>query len=123
MAAHNEAGRRAEQGACNYLQQQGLRLVERNYACTRGEIDLIMQDRDTLVFVEVRYRRNAHYGSAAESVDWRKQGKLSATAAHYLQEHPKAARQACRFDVIALSGQNTAGNKTNVDWIPNAFQA
>ncbi len=128
MAAHNEAGRRAEQDACRYLQQQGLRLVERNYACNCGEIDLIMQDRDTLVFVEVRYRKNPRFGSAAESVDWRKQDKLSATAAHYLQTHPKAARQACRFDVIALSGQGAGDSQErhqqpNVDWIPNAFQA
>ncbi len=121
MAAHNEAGRRAEQDACDYLEHQGLRLVERNYACARGEIDLIMLDRDTLVFVEVRYRRSHRYGSGAESVDWRKQGRLSATAAHYLQEHPRAARRPCRFDVIALTGEG--GDGTHVDWISNAFQA
>lgn len=121
MAAHNEAGRRAEQDACDYLERQGLRLVERNYRCARGEIDLIMRDRDTLVFVEVRYRRSRRYGSGAESVDWRKQAKLSATAAHYLQAHPRAAHRPCRFDVIALTGGD-AGN-AHVDWISNAFQA
>ncbi len=121
MAAHNEAGRRAERDACKYLERRGLTLVERNYACACGEIDLIMRDRSTVVFVEVRYRRSRRYGSAAESVDWRKQGKLSATAARYLQEHPKAARQPCRFDVIALTGQ---GDETaHIDWIADAFQA
>ncbi len=121
MAAHNEAGRRAEQDACDYLERRGLRLVERNYACAHGEIDLVMLDRDTLVFVEVRYRRSRRYGGGAESIDWRKQDKLSATAAHYLQAHPKAARRPCRFDVIALSGENNGG--THIDWISNAFQA
>lgn len=121
MAAHNEAGQRAEQVASTFLEQQGLTLVERNYACTRGEIDLIMRDRNTLVFVEVRYRRSRRYGSAAESVDWRKQGKLLATAEHYLQAHPKAARQPCRFDVIALTGQGREPD--HVDWIADAFQA
>ncbi len=121
MAAHNEAGRRAEQDACDYLERQGLRLVERNYACACGEIDLIMLDRNTLVFVEVRYRRSHRYGSGAESVDWRKQGKLSATAAHYLQGHPRAARRPCRFDVIALTGQDNG--HVHIDWISNAFQA
>ncbi len=121
MAAHNEAGRRAEQDACDYLERQGLRLVERNYRCARGEIDLIMQDRDALVFVEVRYRRSHRYGSGAESVDWRKQGKLLTTAAYYLLGHPKAARRPCRFDVITLTGQDNG--RAHIDWITNAFQA
>ncbi len=120
MAAHNEAGRRAEQDACDYLERQGLRLVERNYRCASGEIDLIMRDRDTLVFVEVRYRRSRRFGGGAESVDRRKQGKLSATAAHYLQTHPGAARRPCRFDVIALTGADNG--HPHVDWISNAFQ-
>lgn len=118
MAAHNEAGRRAELAACRYLQQQGLTLVEGNYRCGSGEIDLVMRDGQTLVFVEVRYRRSVRFGSAAESVDGRKQGKLLAAAAHYLQTHPKAARRACRFDVVALAGQ-----QTDIDWIRDAFQA
>ena len=118
MAAHNEAGRRAEQDACDYLQRQGLRLVERNYRCAHGEIDLVMRDRDTLVFVEVRYRRSQRYGGGVASVDWRKQGKLAATAAHYLQAHPKAARRPCRFDVVAIGGEGP-----HVNWVSDAFQA
>jgi len=118
MAAHNEAGRRAEQDACEYLQRRGLRLVERNYRCARGEIDLIMRDRDTLVFVEVRFRRSRRYGGGVESVDWRKQDRLAATAAHYLQQNPRAARRPCRFDVIAIGGEG----EPRVDWISDAFQ-
>ncbi len=113
-------GKQAEAHACEHLQAQGLVLVERNYLCRRGEIDLIMQDKHTTIFVEVRYRRNDHFGSGAESVDWRKQAKLLATAEHYLQQHPKAARNACRFDVVALTTEN--GQQT-IDWIIDAFQA
>lgn len=117
---HLKTGHDAEMTACDYLQRQGLKLVERNYLCKRGEIDLIMRDGQDMVFVEVRYRRNNHFGSSAESVDWRKQAKLLATAQHYLQQHPKAAQSACRFDVVALTTENT---QPVIDWIVDAFQA
>lgn len=113
-------GKQAEASACEYLQAQGLTLVERNYSCKCGEIDLIMQDKYTTVFVEVRYRRNSHFGSGAESVDRRKQAKLLATAEHYLQQHPKAAQNICRFDVVALTTEN---KQHIIDWIEDAFQA
>ncbi len=115
-----ETGNHAETAACNYLQRQGLKLVERNYLCKRGEIDLIMRDGQNTVFVEVRYRRNDRFGSSAESVDWRKQSKLLATAEHYLQQHPKAAQSACRFDVVALTTENA---QQKIHWIEDAFQA
>jgi putative endonuclease len=114
------AGKQAEAAACDYLQARGLTLMERNYRCKRGEIDLIMRDKQHTVFVEVRYRRSNRFGSSAESVDWRKQAKLLTTAEHYLQQHPQAAKGACRFDVVALSTQN--GEQT-IDWISDAFQA
>jgi len=113
-------GKQAETEACKYLQRQGLTLVERNYLCKRGEIDLIMHDGQSTVFVEVRYRRNDRFGSSAESVDARKQAKLLATAQHYLQQHPRAAQQACRFDVVALTTHNT---QQKINWIVDAFQA
>ena len=115
-----KTGQLAEDSACRYLQTQGLSLVERNYCCPRGEIDLIMKDNKTTVFIEVRYRRNTRFGSGAESVDRRKQDKLLATAAHYLQKNPKAAKSICRFDVVSLTMNN--GEQT-LDWIPDAFQA
>jgi len=114
------SGDHAEDAACNYLQSQGLKLLERNFLCKRGEIDLVMRQADTTVFVEVRYRRNSRYGSGAESVDWRKQEKLLVTAQYYLQQHPKAAKGACRFDVVALTTQN---QQHHIDWIVDAFQA
>lgn len=114
------SGDQAENAACEYLQAQGLTLIERNFFCKRGEIDLIMKQADATVFVEVRYRRSSRYGSGAESVDWRKQEKLLATAEYYLQQHPKAAKGACRFDVVALTMQN---QQPEIDWIVDAFQA
>lgn len=111
-------GKDAEDRACHYLQTQGLQLLQRNYRSKRGEIDLILQDKDSLVFVEVRYRARAAHGSAAESVDWRKQSKLIKCARHFLQAHPDTASQACRFDVISVSGPSDA-----IDWIQNAFIA
>jgi putative endonuclease len=111
-------GKDAEARACGYLQEQGLQLVQRNYHSRRGEIDLIMQDKDSLVFVEVRYRRQSRFGSAAESVNRHKQSKLLACANHYIQAHPELARQACRFDVVSIDG-----NMNSIDWIKNAFDA
>lgn len=113
-------GANAEEQACRYLQQQGLRLIARNYRSRRGEIDLIMQDADNLVFVEVRYRRQSRYGSGLESVGWRKQRRIVACAAHYLHCHPLTARLAARFDVVALS---PGDGGVRIEWIRNAFDA
>lgn len=114
-----QTGQTAESKACDHLQQHGLQLIERNYHCRQGEIDLIMSDGSYTVFVEVRYRRNSNFGSAAESVDQRKQRKIISTASHYLQQHSKLAQQPARFDVVSMSPQ---GKETNIDWIQDAFQ-
>jgi putative endonuclease len=111
-------GKDAETRAWHYLQARGLQLLQRNYRSKRGEIDLVMQDTDSLVFVEVRYRRQSQYGSALESVDRHKQARLVACARHYLQAFPDAASQPCRFDVISISG--SAGT---IEWVQNAFSA
>ena len=110
-------GAEAEDLACAWLQARGLRLRERNYRCRRGEIDLIMQDGEQLVFVEVRYRRSSRYGSAAETVTAAKQTRLISAASQYLQH--QSGVSACRFDVLALS--DLEGER--VDWIRDAFQA
>jgi putative endonuclease len=114
-----ETGREAETLACDFLQARGLALVERNYRSRFGEIDLIMDDRECLIFVEVRYRRQTRYGSGAESVDPRKQARLIACARHYLMRHPDAAQRPCRFDVVAIGG----GPQSTVEWIADAFPA
>lgn len=112
-------GRAFERKACRFLQRRGLVLLQQNFRCPGGEIDLIMRDGDCLVFVEVRYRRHGRYGDGAESVDWRKQQRLLHSADRYLQQQRRAA-QAVRFDVISFGlsrGQET------VQWIKDAFQA
>ena len=116
MSRGQQRGQAAENQACEYLQKKGLRLIERNYRCRQGEIDLVMSDADTIVFIEVRYRSNPAFGSAAESVDRRKQSKLIVTATHYLQQAPCHAQRPARFDVISMSGNS-------LEWIRDAFQA
>ena len=110
-----EAGHVAEELACRYLEQQGLRLVQRNYRCRTGEVDLIMRDGNQVVFVEVRSRHNSRYGTPAETITRTKQKRLSKAAAHYLlTSHTNAP---CRFDVIAILQENN-----QLEWIKDAFQ-
>jgi len=111
-------GRDAEDLVCAFLKQQGLRLSTRNYRSPFGEIDLIMQEHNTLVFVEVRYRTNTRFGTPAETVDAAKQARLRATAEHYLQKTPRASRKACRFDIVAITGDGKSGN---LSWLKNVF--
>lgn len=112
---HLKTGKDAEQLACEFLQQNGLLLICRNYCCRLGEIDLIMQDDETLVMVEVRYRNSDKYGSALESVTRKKQQRIISAAQTYLSEE-KIYNSPIRFDVIAISGNNP------LQWITNAFQ-
>ncbi len=111
-------GRDFELAAERYLGKRGLRVVARNYSCRGGEIDLIMRDGAALVFVEVRYRRSSRFGSAAESVDGRKQARLTRAASHFLLTHRQFADCACRFDVVAMDGETGV-----TDWIAGAFSA
>ncbi len=113
---HLSSGQAAEDYALSYLQNQGLQLVTRNYRWRGGEIDLIMRDEQSLVFVEVRLRRNQRFGGALASVDQRKQQRLIQCAHHYLCHHKLDT--ATRFDVVALSERNF-----HVHWVQDAFQA
>ncbi len=107
-------GAEAEQAAADYLARQGLKLVARNFRCRGGEIDLIMRDGATLVFVEVRARARADFGGAAESITATKQGRIILAARHYLAQHPIDAP--CRFDAVLLQ----AGR---LQWLQAAFEA
>jgi putative endonuclease len=107
-------GRAGEDEALAYLQRTGLTLVERNFRCKGGEIDLIMKERSVLVFVEVRKRSDASYGGAAASVTSRKQARLILAAQIYLQRFKMPP--ACRFDVIAIDG-------TSMNWLKNVIDA
>lgn len=117
-----EIGRQVESLVCDYLQQEGLRIVERNYRSPRGEVDLIMRDGSVLVFVEVRYRRNPRFGTGADTVTRAKQDKLVKTALYYLQHHPRHAHWPTRFDVVSVSAPDRQP-EWQVEWIRDAFQA
>ncbi len=114
---HQRRGREAEDAACEHLRQNGLTLLARNYRSPWGEIDLVMQDNDSLVFVEVRYRGSSEFGTPAETVNRGKQGRLRATAEHYLQRTRGASRKPCRFDIVAITGGADGG----LHWLRNAF--
>ncbi|MCF6225247.1 MAG: YraN family protein [Xanthomonadales bacterium] len=113
-------GNEWELQAENWLQQRGLTTLQLNFNCRGGEIDLIMRDGESLVFVEVRYRKNAHFGSAAESVTMAKQQRLIFAAEFFLQANPALAELPCRFDVIAIDSNNNT-NAVEYNWIKNAF--
>lgn len=111
-------GQAAEEAACQYLQQQGLKLVRRNFLCKLGEIDLIMQDQQALVFVEVRFRKDARFGGAAASVTTSKQRRLQAAAQVFLQGLKHLPE--CRFDVFAMTLDANQQLRCE-NWIKNAF--
>ena len=114
----NKRGQWAERLAEDYLIKHGLKLIRRNYSCRMGEIDLIMQERDAIIFVEVRYRKDDQFGGGIESIDFRKQKKLNNTAMHYLQEYDSHQDHPCRFDAMIISGD---ASKPSINWITNAF--
>lgn len=116
----HRAGRAAETLARCYLCGKGLRFVTQNFRCRGGELDLVMLDGEDLVFVEVRFRRSARYGSAAETVDAHKRRRIVTAARHYLQRHPQARHRASRFDVVSFSG---TANEDSIEWIRAAFDA
>ena len=107
-----------EKTAESFLRTQGLELLQRNFSSRFGEIDLIMEDDQTLVFVEVKYRRNDHHGSGAEAVTFHKQGRISRTAAWYLAKNPHRAECVCRFDVISIDPKK---RDQGINWIKGAF--
>ena len=112
------SGSEVEKLAAKYLTRHKLRVLEFNYRCRRGEIDLVMLDDDTLVFVEVRYRKNSSHGSALESVDQHKQTKLLTAAEHFIQQH-HYNNMPCRFDVIAAHSDQLGD--LHFDWVKDAF--
>ena len=111
-------GREGEEIAENYLKKKGYRLVERNYRCPLGELDLIALDRRVIVFVEVKTRGDESYGPPLESVHPRKQRKMIKTALFFLSVHKLHNREA-RFDVVGIS---FAGQEPVVEHIENAFE-
>lgn len=112
-------GAHEEDLAAHHLIAQGLTLLDRNVRARGGELDLVMREKrsETLVIVEVRKRSHRGYGSAAESVDARKQSRIIAATRALLAQRPDLARFAVRFDVVALDADN------RIEWIRAAFDA
>ncbi|MGH8193156.1 MAG: YraN family protein [Woeseiaceae bacterium] len=110
----------AEQLALEHLQARGLKLVARNFRCRLGEIDLIMLDGPCLIFVEVRFRKSSHFASALESVDRRKQRKLTRAAGFFLGRHREYRNHAVRFDVVGLDGPSR--DRYQLQWVRDAFR-
>ena len=112
------SGAAAEDLAAAYLTGQGLQLLARNFRVRGGEIDLILRDGPTLVFVEVRLRRSSAYGGAAASISAAKQRRLILAARHYLQsQHQRNGEPPCRFDAVLLHALDQA----SLQWLKNAF--
>ena len=107
-------GADAELRAQQILKAKGLRPLAQNFSVRGGELDLVMLDGAHLVFVEVRYRNNSRFGSAAETVTPHKQDKLRLAAMHFIQQHAEHAERPMRFDVIALGPDSE-------EWIQDAF--
>lgn len=115
MSEPGNSGIRAEHLAAQFLQQHGLKLLQHNYRCRFGEIDLIMQDGETLVFAEVRLRSRADFGGAAASINSTKQKKLVRAAQYYLSS--LASMPVCRFDAVLLHAQDVS----SIEWLKDAF--
>ena len=118
LPPHLHRGVEVEKLALLHLQCNGLQLLERNYRCPVGELDIVMREQQELVFVEVRYRRSDQFGGPAQSIHAGKQRKLRLAAESYLQRHPDMTYSSCRFDVVAVTG--TAPDY-HIDWISDAF--
>jgi len=110
-------GAEAKTAACQYLQKHHLQIRERNYRCKLGEIDIIAQEGETIVFVEVRRRSHHRFGDGFASVDRNKQKKLIRTAKAYLLERQLFEKHPCRFDIVSTTSPE------QLSWIKNAFQA
>lgn len=116
MNTRQAKGAAAEQLAADYLQRQGLTLLERNFRVRGGEIDLICRDGRATVFVEVRLRSRSDFGGAAASITAAKQARLILAARHWLLRHGETP---CRFDCILLDGLESK----NIEWLRDAFAA
>jgi len=113
---HLHTGKAAEQRARKHLEQHGFKTIATNVNSRFGEIDIIMQRIDEIVFVEVRYRSNTSHVSAAQSIDKHKQSKLINAARFFLQKNPQYNQYLCRFDVITIES-----TKNILQWHPCAF--
>lgn len=116
-----EWGRRAENWACDLLQQQGARILSRNFRKRCGELDIVALHQDIIVIVEVRLRRSRLFDGAAASINRQKQLKIRRTAQLWLLAHPEHSHRAVRFDVVAI--EPSTGGRWRRQWLQQAFEA
>ncbi len=112
-------GKAGETIAAAFLKKQGYRILEQNFRCSYGEIDLIAWQGETLVFIEVKSRSSSKFGGPAGAVHFRKQGKMSRVAAVFLQRRGLDASP-CRFDVVSVVME---AGETTVELFQNAFES
>lgn len=112
-------GYEAESLACRFLIDQGMILVERNYRTRRGEIDLIMQSTNSVIFVEVKYRGNKKFGTAEESITKSKQKKIIAAAQAYLSRNGHSENTCIRFDAVIIGPSKNCQPSCTINWIQN----
>ena len=111
-------GTEYEQAAARFLEENGYRVLERNYRSRCGEIDLIAKEGETLVFAEVKYRRNNACGDPLEAVDLRKQKKICRVADWYLINRNLSSDTPCRFDVVAVTGNKLRLVRNAFSYVP-----
>ena len=121
LTPRQQSGKRAEDLAAEFLRAQGCEILERNYRRRLGELDLVARERGVLVIAEVRTRAHAAFGSAAASVDRRKQRRITRAAQQLLQQRAELARLPVRFDVLVVS--DLAAPEPRIEWIRHAFEA
>lgn len=109
-------GDKGEKIALKYLLKQNLKLIERNFSCRVGEIDLIMQHQDFICFIEVKLRTSKNFGGALQSITLQKRAKIIKTAKFYLSKNNLLDLMPVRFDVVLLEGRDY-----RLEWIQNAF--
>ncbi|NMA83134.1 MAG: YraN family protein [Epulopiscium sp.] len=119
MKNHHSVGKHGEELAITYLESLNYQIIEKNFRCKIGEIDLIAKHEEYLVFIEVKYRRSLTYGYPREAVHKNKQKVISKVALYYLQKH-KLFDISCRFDVVEIIEKN---EDLQIDVIPNAFMS
>jgi putative endonuclease len=121
LTQRQESGRRAEDLAAEFLRAHGCESLERNYRRRLGELDLVAREGGVLVIAEVRTRAHAGFGSAAASVDRRKQRRITRAAQQLLQQRAELARLPVRFDVLVVS--DLTARQPGIEWIRHAFEA
>ncbi|MGI9206074.1 MAG: YraN family protein [Woeseiaceae bacterium] len=117
----HDVGARFERKAVRFLKSRSLELIECNFRCRHGEVDLIMRHNNCLVFIEVRYRKRNRFSTASGSIDSRKQHRIINTAAVYLARHPNYASNPVRFDVVAFDAAENGHGR--IQWLQDAFRA